>query len=447
MSDVTVAPSAPTTPAAPSNPPSAPAAPGRAYEVQINPNPVNSPNPMSSGGPPAPVGDLKGSPHRPPSRREAIQEAIRKATAPPEPPAAKNAPAKPAAKPEATPEPEQKLNLRQRPDNQTGPHRGEGGRFAPRPASDQPADGARSAGEGEPPADQLGHAQTPNGHAQTPKHPPLADNAPFREPPPRMNDAGKADWAGTPEAVRAEVHRMHNEFGQAFQRYRGDAEAFQPIRQYHEMARQQGTTLERAVGNYVQMEMKLRADPIGGLDAIVNNLNLKRPDGSRVTLRDVAAHVLNQSPEQHKLVAQSNMQSAQSHQIGQLHQTVNTLAQHLQHVQQKEQFRETRAAIDAFASQHPRFDELADLIQQELQLGFELPVAYRRAEMLRPASTAPQTRNTSAQTRPPATTDRSISGAPSSSAANASLDDEKPGKPRSRRDALANAIRHVNGRA
>ena len=43
---------------------------------------------------------------------------------------------------------------------------------------------------------------------------------------------------------------------------------------YHEMAQQHGTTLDRALNNYVTMEQKLRQDVIGGLDIIVNNLNL-----------------------------------------------------------------------------------------------------------------------------------------------------------------------------
>ena len=58
--------------------------------------------------------------------------------------------------------------------------------------------------------------------------------------------------------------------------------------------------------------------------------------------------------------------------------------------------------------QHPRFDELADLIKAELDLGFPLDVAYQRADRLRPPMhTAAQTRTQSAQTRK-----TSISGAP-----------------------------------
>ena len=58
---------------------------------------------------------------------------------------------------------------------------------------------------------------------------------------------------------------------------------------------------------------------------------------------------------------------------------------------------------------HPRFDELGEVIEREIALGFDLDTAYRRAELLFPATHAAQTRTTSAQTRP---VDRSIHGNP-----------------------------------
>ena len=63
------------------------------------------------------------------------------------------------------------------------------------------------------------------------------------------------------------------------QQYQGIAEAFRPVGHFHQMAQQHGTTLEKALNNYVGMENKLRADPVAGLDNIVNNLGLttRRP--------------------------------------------------------------------------------------------------------------------------------------------------------------------------
>ena len=110
------------------------------------------------------------------------------------------------------------------------------------------------------------------------------------------------------------------------------------------MAKQHGTTLERALTNYVGMEQKLRADPIAGLDQIVNNLGLKTPDGQRIGLRDIAYQVLSQSPEQLRQPQMGNQQQEPpSHQIGALHQEIAGLKNTLQQMHNQQQFTYTRS--------------------------------------------------------------------------------------------------------
>jgi hypothetical protein len=415
MSDVNVAPPAPA---------AAPAAPApAANEVVINQNPVSSPQPVGSQAPDKPVDDLQGSKHRPESRRESIQKAFERSKEPEAEERRKTA-AKRGMGDNNPPEPmeKEKIDLKKRPEQ----HR-EGGKFARAP--DKEPDGKQQA-----PGQQQQARKTANVVT-------LPDGAPYRDPPPRMGEHAKQEWAAAPESVRGEVHRMHQEFGEAFKRYRADTETMNTIRPFHQMATQHGTTLERALTNYVSMEQKLRSDVIGGLDVIVNNLNLRTPDGRKLGLRDVAYHILNQSPDQHRIVQNSNAQTAMSAQIGQLHQIVSSLAQNQQQMHHREQFVQTRSAVDKYADTHPRFDELGDLIEQELRYGFDLDTAYRRAELLRPATHAAQTRNPPAQTR----SDKSIHGAPDGS----SLSDRQPrrssDKPIGRREAIANAIKRVNG--
>jgi TolA-binding protein len=208
------------------------------------------------------------------------------------------------------------------------------------------------------------------------------------------------------------------------------------------MAQQHGTTLEQALINYTSMEQKLRADVVGGLDVIVNNLNLKAPNGAKLGLRDIAYHVLSQSPEQLQQVQMGNAQQAQTSQIGALHQEVRGLKDQLAQMHTAQQFTYTRSQVDQFADSHPRFDELGTEIENELKLGFDLESAYRRAELLKPASTAAQTRTTAPQTRAPA--DRSISGSPGGTGANSPAT-RSSGKTVGRREAIANAIKRVNG--
>jgi hypothetical protein len=403
MSDVLVAP--PPAPPAPDVP--------SPSEVVINQNPVSSPQPVGPQAPPAP--------EKPPtSRREAIQQAFDRAQKAKPAPKAADAKAGHNKPPEETPE--EGIDLKKPPREI---HR-EGGRFAKAPQAEP----------GVQPGATPGQQQQPQQRA-----PQLPDTAPYRDPPPRMADHAKAEWAAAPESVRGEVHRMAAEFDGAYRRYRGDHETMNSIRHFHDMATQHGTTLDRALHNYVSMETKLRGDVVGGLDVIVNNLNLRTSDGHKLGLRDIAYHVLNQSPEQLKLMQQSNAQQASSQQLGALHQELNGLKSQLQQLHTGLQFNHTRSAVDQFADTHPRFDELGDLIEQELQFGFDLQTAYQRAERLRPSTTAThaaQTRTPPAQTRP----DKSISGAPDTGPSDGQRRD---GKPIGRRDAIQDAIRRVQG--
>jgi hypothetical protein len=406
MSDVTVA------------PPSATPADISPQEVPINPSPTTTPVPATNTPPPESPAE---------ARKAAIQRAFDRANDPQ---------AKPKTTPKAAPKPVEAKAGHNQPPEETPPEkrpagdlpRGERGQFAPRVKenlSEVDATSQRSA-----PASSPGTSQ------------PLPETAPYREPHPRMTEKAKQEWAAAPESVRGEFHRLAKEAEGAYQAYRSSHEAFQPIAHFHQMAQQHGTTLDKALTNYVGMEQKLRQDVVGGLDLIVNNLNLQTPDGQKLGLRDVAYHILNQSPEQHRLVQQGNAQGAQNQQIGQLYQTFNTLAQSVQQLQTRIQFSDTRSAVDQFADAHPRFDELGDLIENELRLGFDLDTAYARAELLRPG-TAAQTRGstTSAQTRTP---DRSISGAPDAGPSNGTS--RRADKaPVGRRDAIQNAIRRVNG--
>ena len=113
-------------------------------------------------------------------------------------------PPEPTPKEKPTKPPEAPLNLKKRPDEQAAPassarERGEGGRFASQAG---PAAAGRPAARGG-----------------------LPTAAPYRDPPQRMADNAKREWAAAPESVRGEVHRMQREFGAAYQRYRGDHEA------------------------------------------------------------------------------------------------------------------------------------------------------------------------------------------------------------------------------
>ena len=254
-----------------------------------------------------------------------------------------------------------------------------------------------------------------------------------------MHPEAQAEWHAAPESVRGEVYRMAKEFNDAYQRSNADVQEMEQIRQFQHMARQHGTTLQKALTNYTGMEQLLRTDLVAGLDLIINNLKLRSPDGQPLGLRDVAYHVLNQTPEQHRLLQSQNQQMAQSHQLAQLQQRQAALEQREQQMYARERFVYNRSAVDQFADTHPRFDELGEPIMQELSYGHPLDVAYRRADLLHPPQAA-QTRTPSAQTRP---ADQSISGAPDGSMNGAATRAKRPTP--SINDAVTNALKQVRG--
>ena len=148
-----------------------------------------------------------------------------------------------------------------------------------------------------------------------------------------MADHAKAEWHNTPESVRGEVGRMHREMSDAYQKFKADHEEMNTIRHFQQMAREHGTTLQRAMTNYTTMERKLVSDPYGAFDMIVSNLNLRTPEGQKLTFRDLAYDYLSQTPEQHKMVQAQNAQSAQGYQLGALHQKVDAIANGFQQMQ------------------------------------------------------------------------------------------------------------------
>ena len=387
MSDVTVG-----SGSAPAAPPIAQPAPtvSPQGEAVVNQNQVQQQTPLGNQAPPKPEGQDSNKSSNV-SRREAIANAFEKSKQA-QSEAAQRPPARKAA---ADDEGETKP--------QRQPQHREQGRFARDPSrqqEDQQHGQQRDQGQN---TGNVADQTQQRGQIQQHQLPPEAR---FREPPTRFSDQAKAEWGAAPESVRGAVHQMHRQFAQAYEKYRGDHEVMNELRPFHDLATKQGTTLAKAFHNYYTIENKIRGDVFGGFDTITRNLRLTHEDGSPVTFRDIAYTYLSMSPEQQQISSQQNRNDATSHQIGQLYETVNKLAQGFGQMQYERQFNNNLSAVDKFAETHPRFNELAALIKQEIDLGFTLEQAYNRAALLRPPQAA-QTRTQSAQTRR-----TSISGAP-----------------------------------
>lgn len=229
-----------------------------------------------------------------------------------------------------------------------------------------------------------------------------AKDSPHRAIPERFksDQAASAEWEKAPESVRAAVHRVTREMEQGITKYKADAEEYGELKEYRELASKHGTSIKRALDNYVGIEQLLNKDPIAGLEKVVSNLGLKRQDGSAVTLRDVAGYILGQKPEDVASRQDAVIQSL-NRQIEELKTQIGGVTKNIE----SQQTQTLASTITGFAQEkdasgnpiRPRFDELeadiaffltSDKIDESLPVRERLSEAYKLAERLNPA---PQT--------------------------------------------------------
>lgn len=283
--------------------------------------------------------------------------------------------------------------------------RGKDGKFAPAQASE---------GDGE--------------EGEQRASPKAARPSTYSEPPSRFHESAKAEWANTPDSVRAEVHRATQELERGIEKYRSQAAEYEEIREYREMAKQHGGTLKSALDNYVGIENLLRQNPMAGLERVVQNLGIRKPDGSPMTLFDVAHSIVKQNPDQRALQQNNTIATLQA-KIAQLEGAV----QKTQGFVEQQRLTPAYTVMQEFAASNPRFSEVQSEVAQVLKSGViptNLPPAERLDRAFKTvifnldgefpsAQTASSPSNTGAQTAAPTTQpikpagQKSVSGAPS----------------------------------
>lgn len=281
--------------------------------------------------------------------------------------------AKPEAKVETKPEPKA--------EPKELPTRGEGGKFAAKdaPAAPKPAEPVK------------------------PSH--TAEDAPAR-----FTDTAKAKWAAADPEIRGETLRMQKELTDGFQKYKAAAERDGTLNEFHEMAKASGKELHGVVREYVNMENLLRSNPEAGLERILDRIGL--------TPRQYAEHILNKTPDQQASQQDATIRELRA-ELAAIRQEVGGVTKTIEQQRQDA----TLTEVNKFAADHPRFEELADAISEELKHGYSLSEAYSRAERLNPAPAGtakedpPAASSAAVQDPPPVQPDKgqkSINGAPSS---------------------------------
>ena len=256
-----------------------------------------------------------------------------------------------------------------------------------------------------------------------------AERAKYAEPPARFLPEARTKWANVPNEIKAEMHRVEQEREAETQQYRQSHEKYERIRQFDEIAASNGRDLRQSLEKVVQVERALAANPVAGLEMILRELGPRRPDGSAMSLYEVAQHIVQGGPQayqQNMARAMQAMQAQQAPRQAQPNAEVEALRQEIMTMKAEHT---VVPVVERFASEHPDFAQLAPQIKtildnrvvdamygQGLTLEQKLSEAYRMAgggsssfnpaQVAQAPSTAPETRPVDPDGR------KSVAGAP-----------------------------------
>lgn len=164
----------------------------------------------------------------------------------------------------------------------------------PAKAEEKPAEGAEKAAE----ADK-GEADKPAAAREREAGERQSEGRKHAEPPARFLPEATQKWANTPNEVKAEIHRVNQEYEAQLSEAKEKAQRYEEIRQYDEMARQSGRDgIKESLATMVRIEQAIQRSPVMGLEMVLRESGLRKQDGSPLSLYDVAQMVARQTPQQ-----------------------------------------------------------------------------------------------------------------------------------------------------
>jgi hypothetical protein len=374
-----------------------------------------------AGAPVIPADDAK-----PESVRDAVSAAMKEEppadAAKPDPDADKDAGEKAAEKGAEKPQGEEKVPEAK--DAAKTPERGADGKFA----------GKEKEGDG-------------GGAFQTEAAKPDAkpDNGRHIEAPSKFLPDAKETWRNTPRAVQRDVENMVREHETAVTQYRDAAERYEPLRVFDEAARQSGRAgVHESLAEVAQLEDLMGKNPLAALNQILLRAGPRKPDGSPVSLFEVAQTIVQMGQQGYQqTVARAQQQQQPQNDNSEVAQLKAQMAQ-----MQAQQV--AASVIEPFKRDHPRYDELKGDIALFLQSGkvptslsaYErLEAAYDMAVRINPASHVPDA--PSVQERPDP--DRRVDDPPAAksikSAPGSVSDDMEPQRGGSIKELLADELK------
>lgn len=122
------------------------------------------------------------------------------------------------------------------------------------------------------------------------------------EPPARFLPEARTKWANVPNEVKAEIHRVSQEYEAEIQKHKAATERYEPIRQYDELAKSNGRELKDSLAKVTEVEQAIARNPIAGLEAVLREIGPRKADGSPLTLIEVAQHIVNNPQSYHQAI-------------------------------------------------------------------------------------------------------------------------------------------------
>lgn len=184
----------------------------------------------------------------------------------------------------------------------------------------------------------------------------------YAEPPARFLPEARGKWANVPNEVKAEFHRVAQEYEQENAGFRQSHERYQQFRQYDEIARGNGRDLRESLEKIVNVERAIAQNPIAGIDMILREIGPRKQDGTPLTLMEVARHIV-QNPQAYQSASAPVPQTSQNS------PEVKALESKLASLETRLATASIQPVIDAFANTHPDYAQLEPQIAAILEAG------------------------------------------------------------------------------
>ena len=185
------------------------------------------------------------------------------------------------------------------------------------------------------------------------------------DPPARFVHEAREKWQSTPFPVKAEIHRVSQEYEAEITKYKQSSERYEHIRQYDDIARSNGRELKDSLAKVAEVEDAMARNPIAGLDAVLREIGPRKADGSPLTLLEVAQHIVQNPQAYHSATSQVSQAVHSQPQAQQRNPEIDALRSEIHEMRTQA----ITPVIERFADSHPDFYSLEPQIAEVLKSG------------------------------------------------------------------------------